>query len=184
MQPQHSPVWLLRDGTPRWLLGGGRSLTHPGTDITLPCQLVLTARTKAPTPALLPPIRGLERHKAVKSPIGYQGSTQHQKWAPAAALASQCSTAAGTSHRNQTPQTLAARSPNTITCTSSHPYLPPHSYIGAEAHLWLRRERPRNWRAAAAFPQPWHEPKQAELPQKTLPVQLRGPTPPIILANI
>lgn len=47
-RPWHGPVWLLRDGTPRWLLGGGWSLTHPSTGIIPPFQLVLTAHTRTP----------------------------------------------------------------------------------------------------------------------------------------
>ena len=47
--------------------------------------------------------RGLERHEAVKSPTGCHGSTQHRERTPAAAPASQRSTAAGASHRDQTP---------------------------------------------------------------------------------
>lgn len=42
------PVQLLGDGTPRCLLGGGHSLTHPSTGTILPYRLVLTARNETP----------------------------------------------------------------------------------------------------------------------------------------
>lgn len=65
----------------------------------------------------------------------------------------------------------------------SRPHLP---RSGEEAHPQLAGEQLGNWGAAAASPRLGanHLKTEAELPQQTLPGQLRGSAPPIILATV
>lgn len=154
--PRRGWVRLLQDGTPRWLLGGGRSLTHPSMGIILLYQLEITAHTKALAPAPLLPIRALlSAGRGAATPL----ARSHGDWSGTKLLKAPLGATAAPSIGNgprrllrhpsaqpqpghltatrplQATQTRAARSPDTIACTSSHLYLPPRLYIGEEAHL-------------------------------------------------
>lgn len=130
-------------------------LTRPGT---APAGLGFAFGTGCPFP------RGAERHGAVKSPIERRGGAHHRERASAAAPAS---------HRHRT---LAARSPDTNASIPTAPLF----YRGRGSPI--DRERGSGRRILPASAQT--APKRAELPQKTLPAQLRGPTPPIFLATV
>lgn len=207
MRPRRGPVRLLWDGTLRWLLGGGRSVTHPGTGIILPYQLVLTTCTKTPAPAPLLPIwasllavrgavaplarsrrdwSGMKLLKAVLGAAAAPGignGPRQLLWHPSA------ETATGTSYRNQTPpgDTDPGREKprhHRMHLVSSIPTAP-LLYRGRGSPI--ARERAAGELGSSCCIPPASAQttqKLAKLPQKTLPVQLRGPTPPIFLATI
>lgn len=110
----------VREGTPRWLLGGGRSLTHPGAGIILLYQLVLT---KAPALAPLRPVWASLSAPVARSRRGL--GLLKALWAPRQHPASGrgpggCS---GIPALNRSLD-ISPR-PDTAACTSAHPSIPP-----------------------------------------------------------